>query len=112
MSARYRLLAAFLFSILIGTSGCFTPSPSRGGGQVKASGSRAINPNDVLVPRGFRVEVVATGLNFPTGVTFDDRDRPCVVESGYSYGEVWTTPQLLRIEPDGKKTLIAAGTGG
>lgn len=32
-----------------------------------------------------------------------------VTEAGYSYGEVWTTPRLLRIEPDGGLTTIVTG---
>jgi glucose/arabinose dehydrogenase len=31
------------------------------------------------------------------------------VESGYCYGEVWTTPRLLRIEPNGTSTVVATG---
>jgi glucose/arabinose dehydrogenase len=39
----------------------------------------------------------------------DEYDRVHVVESGYSYGEVFTTPRLLRLEPDGQLTVVAAG---
>src|SRR5207248_1469433 len=35
--------------------------------------------------------------------------RPCIVESGYAYGEVWTKPRLLRVEADGRLTEIASG---
>ena len=45
----------------------------------------------------YRVEAVTTGLTFPTDVTFDDSGRAYVIEAGYSYGESWTTPRLLRI---------------
>ena len=51
----------------------------------------------------------ATGLMFPTGVTFDASGRPYVVEPGYSYGEMCTTPRLLRIASDGRLTPIATG---
>ena len=42
-------------------------------------------------------------------VAFDDQGRIYVVEAGYSYGELFTTPQLLRIEPGGKPSVIASG---
>ena len=34
---------------------------------------------------------------------------PHVIEAGYSYGEKWTTPRLVRIESDGRSTVIAEG---
>lgn len=64
---------------------------------------------DVLVPKGYRVEAVAQGLTFPTGVCFDQTTQAYVVEAGYSYGEVWTKPRLLRIEAGGQAVAIAAG---
>ena len=82
-------------------TGCYSTAPSTGGGQTRApavSASAAPNPADVALPAGYRIEVVATGLTFPTSVTFDAQNRPCVVEAGYSYGEKFTTPRLLRIE--------------
>jgi hypothetical protein len=41
------------------------------------------------------------GLTFPSGITFDDQGRVYVIETGYSYGEVWAVPRLLRVESDG-----------
>ena len=32
-----------------------------------------------------------------------------VVESGYSYGEVFATPRLIRVAADGSKTVVATG---
>ncbi|HLL55927.1 MAG TPA: PQQ-dependent sugar dehydrogenase [Myxococcaceae bacterium] len=99
-----------LCAVLGGLStGCYVLLPSRGGGQLPPSQGRRINPEDVALPPGYRVEVVAVGLTFPTGVAFDDQGRPYVVEAGYAYGEAFTTPRLLRIEADGKVTPIAQG---
>ena len=50
------------------------------------------------------------GLTFPTAVVFDDKDNLYAIESGYCYGEVFTTPRLLRVDPDGKTQVIATGT--
>jgi glucose/arabinose dehydrogenase len=91
-------------------SGCFRILPSDGGGMTNFDAPREIDPSDIALPEGYSIEAVATGLTFPTGVTFDDRGRIYVTEAGYSYGNVVTTPRLLRIGPDGGVTEIARGS--
>jgi glucose/arabinose dehydrogenase len=83
--------------------------PSAGGGQTEASGPRRLVPGDVLLPDGFEIRVVAANLTYPTGVTFDDQGRVHVVEAGYSYGERFETPRLLRLEADGAMHEVARG---
>jgi glucose/arabinose dehydrogenase len=90
-------------------SACYSMRPSDGGGQTSFEPPRQLNPADVALPAGYRIEVAASGLTFPTGVAFDGQGRPYVTESGYSYGEVFTTPRLVRIEPNGRATVIATG---
>ncbi len=102
-------LIVVLFSAGLLT-GCFTMYSSDGGGQTKFKAPRGVNPSDVALSAGYEIEVVATNLDFPTGVTFDDRGRIYVTEAGFSYGDVVTTPRLIRIEPDGSHTVIAKGT--
>ncbi len=87
---------------------CFPIAPSQGGGQTTFDPPRPVDASDVAVPDGYRIEVVATGLTFPSGVAFDDDGRVYVVEAGYSYGEVFTTPRLLRVE-EGEITVVAEG---
>ena len=99
-------LAAALLAL---ASACYAVRPSHGGAQADFDGPRAVRASDVAVPPGYRIEVVATGLRFPTGVAFDAQGRPCVVESGYAYGEVFATPRLVRVEPDGSLATIAEG---
>src|SRR5690349_12665889 len=94
------------------TAGCFSAAPSQGGGQTTPPATRPVNPADIALPPGYVIEVVATGLTFPTGVTFDDAGRIYVIEAGYSYGEVFTTPKLLRVEPGGRTSEVAAGKNG
>lgn len=89
--------------------GCFALAPSEGGGETAFAGERPVDPADVAVPPGYRVDVVATGLDFPTGVAFDDRGTPHITEAGYSYGEVWTRPRLVRIGPGGTREVVATG---
>jgi glucose/arabinose dehydrogenase len=104
VAARFLGLTLVLF-----LSACFPAVPSRGGGQTEFQPPREVDAADVALPDGYQIEVVATGLTFPSGVAFDDEGRPYVIEAGYSYGEAWATPRLLRIEADGSATVVAEG---
>src|SRR3954467_472727 len=95
--------------LMVGLNGCFVMRPSSGGGQTSFRPPRKINVADIALAPGYRIEPVATGLNMPTGVAFDGAGDAYVTESGYSYGEVWATPRLLRIGPSGTKSVIATG---
>ncbi len=96
-------------ALLLLLSGCYGLRPSAGGGQTTFTGPREIRPADVALPEGYRIEAVATGLTFPTAVAFDEQGRAHVLEAGYSYGEEWTVPRLLRLEPNGALTEVARG---
>ncbi len=91
-------------------AGCFPYLKSAGGGQTEYAPPRELNAADVALPEGYQIEVVAQGLSFPTGVTFDDKGRVYVVEAGYSYGEVFTTPRLVRIGAAGQLEVVATGS--
>jgi glucose/arabinose dehydrogenase len=95
---------------LVTLGACFGMRASHGGGQTSFTPPRQVNAAAVAVPDGYRIEAVARGLNLPTGVAFDEQGRVYVTEAGYSYGELWTTPRLLRVEPSGVLTQIAAGS--
>lgn len=99
----------FLCLAVMGTS-CYRILPSEGGGQLSYTPERRnIDASDVLVPEGYEVEVIARDLTFPTAVTFDEQGVPYVIEAGYSYGEVFLEPRLLRVEPNGDLTTIFTG---
>ena len=102
-------LLTLLVVITSANVGCYYIRPSSGGGQTSFSPPREVRAGDVAVPDGYRIEAVAKGLTFPTGVTFDDSGGVYIVESGYSYGEVWTHPRLQKIDPDGSVREIARG---
>jgi glucose/arabinose dehydrogenase len=104
--------AALTAATATSLASCFAMRASHGGGQTTFSGSRRVEPADVAVPAGYRIEAVAVGLNFPTGVAFDAQGRPYVTESGYAYGEVWTTPRLVRVDAGGTLTPIATAKAG
>jgi glucose/arabinose dehydrogenase len=101
--------AAVLITLCCLLTGCYALRPSSGGGQTSSQQARTINPADIALPPGYRIEPIARGLTFPTGATFDSEGRLYVVESGYCYGEVWTTPRLLRIDTSGATTVVASG---
>ncbi|WP_141617293.1 sorbosone dehydrogenase family protein [Myxococcus sp. AB036A] len=90
-------------------SGCFHLFGGGGGGKADFKPPRRVDPLDVAVPEGYRIEVVATGLTYPTGVAFDGEGTPYVTESGYSYGEDFASGRLLRVEKDGRLTEVAKG---
>jgi glucose/arabinose dehydrogenase len=104
-----RARAALVSACLAALPACFAMRGSHGGGQTGFTAPRRIDASAVALPPGYRIEAVATGLDLPTGVAFDAEGRAYVVEAGYSYGELWSTPRLVRIEPDGRRTQIAAG---
>lgn len=93
-------------------AGCYATRPSSGAGQTTFAGARPLNPASLALPAGYRAEVVASELTFPTGIAFDAAGRIHIVESGYSYGEVFTEPRLLRLEPQGSPTVVATGQRG
>ncbi|HET8854561.1 MAG TPA: hypothetical protein VFM60_01445 [Salinimicrobium sp.] len=83
---------------------------SEGGGQLSfVPQERNPKASDVLLPEGYKIEVITTGLSFPTSVAFDLEGTPYVIEEGYSYGEVFLEPKLIRIEPDGSHSVIYQG---
>jgi glucose/arabinose dehydrogenase len=96
-------------------AGCYSTRGSQGGGQAEVPGkrgstaTRSVDPADVALPPGYRIAVLATDLNMPTGVTFDASGDVFVVESGYAYGETFDTPRLLALGPGGQRRVVAEG---
>jgi glucose/arabinose dehydrogenase len=68
--------------------------------------ARDIRTSDLIVPAGFRIEATVTGLAAPTMVAFDGQGRMLVAESGYDGSG---DPKVTRIEPDGKRSVLAQG---
>ncbi|HVY63065.1 MAG TPA: glucose dehydrogenase, partial [Planctomycetota bacterium] len=107
---RFRAFACSLLAAAAMTAGCHAvryvyaslPSP-RADGPTGAA---------VLAPPGYRVEAVATGLNFPSGVVLDDLGRVYALESGDGRDAALAVPRLLRIEPGGRTTVVVEGEHG
>lgn len=58
--------------------------------------SRHWHPDDILVPKGYAVDVVATGLNAPVHCSFTPDGSCIVVESGH---KIESRPRVLHIDP-------------
>jgi glucose/arabinose dehydrogenase len=94
-------------------SGCYVMRPSSGAGQTAAPTPATRSPDAIATPAGYQVELIAAGLTFPVGAAFDQQGRLHVVESGYSYGEDFAEPRLLRIEANGHAVpVVSGGRGG
>lgn len=68
---------------------------------------------EIVMPAGYRIVPVLTGLTFPTAVAWDRDGRMYVAESGYPYGAKGQAPgvgtgRVLRAE-GGKTTVVAGG---
>ena len=63
-------------------------------------------------PPGFRVEVVAAGLVYPTSVEFDGRGGLYVAEAGYVYGDHWSIPRILHLGADGTRRVLTTALQG
>lgn len=106
----FRTGAALL--LLLFTSGCFAFFAKGQGGAESRSTRAPPDPAAVAVPEGYEVEALGSGFTFPIAVTFDAEQRPVVLEAGYSYGEVFLPPKLIRLNDDGSRTTIVEGEPG
>lgn len=96
------------FSSALLLSGCFKLRGHYGTKSYEPV-SRPVRTPDIQLPEGYSIEMVSSGLNFPTSIAFDDKGQAYVIEAGYSYGEIFTVPRLLRLEGSGKAVEIAHG---
>ncbi len=64
--------------------------------RIERKKDRSYDPSHVLVPEGFSVEVVATGLNAPVHCSFDDEGYVYVTESGH---KIESKPRVLKVDP-------------
>lgn len=93
-------------------SGCYVLRPTQGGGGISRQAlekARHPKPGDISLPAGYRIEVAASGLTYPSAVAFDDGGGLYVVEGGYAYGDAWDQPRLLRVQKQTVFVPIAMG---
>lgn len=63
---------------------------------------RILDPNIIIVPDGYQVQVAVEGLDAPISMVFDDNGDMLVADSGYATGH----PKVLRIS-NGELEIIA-----
>ncbi|MBB6669402.1 PQQ-dependent sugar dehydrogenase [Cohnella nanjingensis] len=68
--------------------------------------------SNYVLEKGYRLERVATGLTFPTVMTFDSNGMIYIAEAGFAYGTEPGKGRILRLEKDGSLTEFAGGFGG
>jgi sugar lactone lactonase YvrE len=102
------IFLTFLSAVIL--SGCYKVRGHYGGKKTYDAIERKISTHDIAIPEGYKVEAVGQGLTFPTGITFDENGDVYIVESGYSYGELWLAPRLLKLEDNGSITEIVKGS--
>jgi len=85
------------------------PLIERYGMRIPRRGSRGFRPDDILLPSGYRAEVVATGLSAPVMTTFDADGVAYVVECGHKVDD---PPRVKRVDPGtGATTVVHEFTG-
>jgi len=70
------------------------------------------DPNAAEVPAGYRVEVVASGLTYPSSVEFDDQGTMYVAEAGYVYGDEAAPARVMRVDNLGRIEVVADQLNG
>jgi glucose/arabinose dehydrogenase len=85
------------------------PLVERYGKRVPRRGSRGFAPADVLLPSGYRAEVVATGLSAPVMTTFGPDGAAYVVESGHKVDD---PPGIRRVDIAGRNDTDLEGPHG
>ncbi|MBJ6117300.1 PQQ-dependent sugar dehydrogenase [Pontibacter sp. BT310] len=104
------LRLSLIFLLFVSVAGCYRMRSSNGGAEgTNLTTNRPLNPSDIELPAGYTAEVVASELTFPTDVAFDEAGQVYAIEAGYSYGEEFLEPKLIRVAPGGNKTIVATG---
>ncbi|MEW5784924.1 MAG: hypothetical protein AB1767_07610 [Bacillota bacterium] len=70
------------------------------------------DPEALELPAGYRAEVVAKGLTYPTSMAIDDSGVIFVGEAGYTYGPKTTAARIMAVLPDGRIQELASGFDG
>ena len=72
--------------------------------------TRKVNPEDVVVPEGLKIEAVSQGLTYPVDVTFDDEGTVYIAEAGgHTYGtkpEKAPNARIMKRMEDGKWEVV------
>jgi glucose/arabinose dehydrogenase len=64
------------------------------------------------VPAGYRVEVFATDLVYPTSIEFDNDGNTFIAEGGYVYGDAAAPARIWRVGKDREMQIVADQLNG
>lgn len=70
------------------------------------------DPTAAEVPPGYRVDVVASGLTYPSSIEFDDDGIMYVAEAGYTYGGQSAPARIMRVDRTGQIEVVADQLNG
>ena len=113
MPIRRSLAAAAITLLALAATACAT-LPERPQGSFPPEWPRIPAPaaEAAQVPPGYRVELVAADLTYPTSITFDDGGAIYVAEAGYAYGDPIAPAQIVRLGTDGSRQVVASQLQG
>jgi glucose/arabinose dehydrogenase len=107
------LVASLAVVLALFTSACATlPERPQGSFPFEWPTVPAPSAAAAQVPPGYKVELVASELTYPTSIAFDDRGGLYVAEAGYAYGDPIAPAQIVRIGRGGAKTVVASQLQG
>lgn len=71
---------------------------------------REVHAENIVVPTGYHIEPVATGLNYPTSVTWDDDGAMYIAESTVPFGQTAQTEiRVVRYRGEGRLETVVGG---
>lgn len=110
----FKAFSIFIASTLVGLTGCRV-APLRVVSQPNPSLTapdelpKIVRPDAAAaeVPAGYHVDVVISGLTYPSSVEFDNDGNMFVAEAGYVYGDEAAPARILRISRSGDTAIVA-----
>lgn len=67
------------------------------------------NQKDFWIDEGYELELVTSGLTFPSSIVFDDVGELYAGEAGFSYGPAAAKAQIIHVKKNGETEVIASG---
>lgn len=58
------------------------------------------------LPTGYKIEPIAWNLTLPGPMTADDKGNLYLATTGYAYGQIKSTPMILKIDSKGNVTIL------
>ncbi|NLJ80252.1 MAG: hypothetical protein GX335_04430, partial [Firmicutes bacterium] len=75
-------------------------------------GAVSTDPEQLVLPKGYRAEVVIKGLTYPSSLVMDKDGVIYIAESGFSYGPKTTEAKVLKLNANGDLEDVADGFEG